>query len=135
MKAALFLRAMLLWGGFVLFGAASGAVRTAFTGPSFGAAAIPLHTLALCLFVFVMTFRFVRKTADAQAAALAWRIGVMWVMLSVAFQLGVGRFVLDAPLGVLLAEYDVSQGRLWPLYLLFLLCAPRLAAVLRLRRS
>jgi hypothetical protein len=54
-------------------------------------------------------------------------VGALWVGLTVAFEFGFGHYVMGAPWEVLLADYDILRGRLWPLVLAANLVAPLLA--------
>lgn len=128
MHTAFFLRGMLLWAGFVLLGAASGAVRAAWTQPALGPDAQYVHLVALTACVVLLTHRLLRRF-DA-APALLWRMGVMWAALSVALHLGLGRLVFERPLAALVAEYDLTAGSLFPVFLLILAVTPRCAALL-----
>jgi hypothetical protein len=62
---------------------------------------------------------------DAQTLKAQLQIGVLWVVLIVAFEFGVGA-VLGNSMQKMLAEYDLSQGGLMGLGLLVMLFAPAL---------
>jgi hypothetical protein len=66
---------------------------------------------------------FVHRLPDPARAPLA-RAGLLWGALTVAFELGLGLFVSGLSLGEILADYDLSAGRLWPLVLLTTVLAP-----------
>jgi hypothetical protein len=55
----------------------------------------------------------------------AWRVGGSWAVLTVCFEFGFG-WARGASLVALLAQYEVWDGNLWPLVLLWVLGAPRL---------
>lgn len=59
------------------------------------------------------------------------RIGALWLVLTVAFEFFFGRVVSGASWEVLLADYDLTRGRLWPLVLSTTLIAPWLWGVVR----
>lgn len=54
----------------------------------------------------------------------AWRIGLFWMALTVAFEFLFFHYVGGHSWEVLLANYDMSAGRLWPLILLWVAVAP-----------
>ena len=58
-------------------------------------------------------------------------IGVLWVMLTLAFEIGLGRLMLDFPWSRIAADYDVRHGGLLPFGLLVMALAPLLAARFR----
>lgn len=54
----------------------------------------------------------------------ALAIGLLWVVLTLLFEFGVFRFALGLPWERLLADYDLAEGRLWPLVLVTELVVP-----------
>jgi hypothetical protein len=67
------------------------------------------------------------------SAAQAWRVGALWLVLSFLFETGMG-VAARRPWTEIFGDYRIWEGRLWPVVLLFLLVAPRLAlALLRSR--
>ena len=73
---------------------------------------------------------FVRRLGEPGSAALLV-IGVLWLVLTLAFEFLFGHYVSGASWEALLAEYDLQRGRLWPLVLLTTLLAPWLAGLAR----
>lgn len=57
----------------------------------------------------------------------AWRIGVMWLAMTLMFEFGAGHYLFHTPWSALLADYNVFAGRLWMLVLAATLTAPPLA--------
>ena len=58
-------------------------------------------------------------------------VGLLWVALTVLFEIGLGRLVLDLPWDRLAEDYDLTRGGFMGLGLLFMAAAPWLAARLR----
>ena len=54
----------------------------------------------------------------------AWQIGLFWMALTAAFEFLFFHYVADYSWEVLLANYNMSAGRLWPLVLLWVAVAP-----------
>jgi hypothetical protein len=54
----------------------------------------------------------------------AWYAGLFWMSLTTAFEFLFFHYVGGAAWGVLLANYDIVHGRLWPLILLWVAVAP-----------
>jgi ABC-type Fe3+ transport system permease subunit len=48
--------------------------------------------------------------------------------MTVAFEVGVFHFIVGHPMSVLLADYDLAAGRLWPLVLITELVTPWVVA-------
>ncbi len=58
-------------------------------------------------------------------------VGLLWVVLTVLFEVGLGRLVLDLPWDRITQDYDPSRGGFLGLGLLFLAVSPLLAARVR----
>lgn len=58
-------------------------------------------------------------------------VGLLWVALTVLFEIGLGRLVLGLPWDRLAGDYDLTRGGFMGPGLLFMAAAPRLAAWLR----
>ncbi len=51
-------------------------------------------------------------------------VGVMWLLMTVAFEFVFGRYVAGHEWRRLLHDYDLSAGRVWALFLLWVAIAP-----------
>jgi hypothetical protein len=58
-------------------------------------------------------------------------VGVLWVVLTVLFEIGLGRLVLGLPLERIAEDYDPARGGFLASGLLFMAVSPLLAARLR----
>ena len=58
-------------------------------------------------------------------------VGSTWVVLTIGYELALGRFAFDRSWSEIASDFDLFHGRLLPLGLLFLLFSPLLAAWLR----
>lgn len=58
------------------------------------------------------------------SSAEAARVGAAWLILTLAFEFGLGRFVFRLSWRRMLAEYDLSAGRLWILVPIWVALAP-----------
>ena len=54
----------------------------------------------------------------------AWRAGILWLVLTLAFEFLAGHYLFEAPWEQLLADYNVVQGRIWILVPMATLVAP-----------
>ena len=59
-----------------------------------------------------------------ESSAQAWIIGVVWFVLTVIFEFGFGHFVVGHSWSRLLADYNLMAGRIWVLFLLWVLVMP-----------
>lgn len=73
--------------------------------------------------IAVMTIRWIGERQPSRLFAL----GVMWVALTVAFEIGLGRFVFGYPWPRLASDYDLTAGGLLPLGLLVMALSPWIA--------
>ena len=69
----------------------------------------------------------------ARDAGTLLRVGSTWVVLTIGYELALGRFAFDRPWNEIASDFDLFHGRMLPLGLIFLLFAPLLAAWLRVR--
>ena len=82
------------------------------------------------IIILVIALAFVRwigaiRTTDVLA------VGVLWLVLTLAFEVGFGRFVVGATWDRLAADYNVLEGGLLPFGMLILLLSPLIAGKVR----
>jgi len=127
------MRAVLVWLGLLVLAILNGALREAWLfdalGRGPGLVASGLILSALILAVACACARWL----DPPSAAAAWRLGLGWLALTLAFEFGFGR-LQGRSWTELLAAYSFSDGNLWPVVLLVILVAPVLARRLRAGR-
>jgi hypothetical protein len=82
------------------------------------------------IIILVTTLAFVRWIGATRTTELL-AVGVLWLVLTLAFEVGFGRFVLGASWERLAADYNVLEGGMLPLGMLVLLLAPLIAGKLR----
>lgn len=108
-----------------MFGAiANGTLRQFVINPAIGAAwGHVLSTMFLCGIILGITWATILWMGPADAGQ-AWAIGAMWLVMTLVFEFGVGRFISHKPWGELLADYNVLQGRVWVFIPVITLLAP-----------
>jgi len=120
-------KAMALWPVLLALIVAVGAVRELLVADHLGPlAAHQVMTLAACAVVFGAIVMFVRVVRPSPTQALG--MGALWVILGVLFEFGFFHYVGGHPWSELLADYDLSRGRLLLLLWATLLLGPWLAA-------
>jgi hypothetical protein len=72
----------------------------------------------LIVFIFIYGL-LVRKRLDLISLQDAFACSVIWIALTIGFEFGFGHFVFHVPYEELLANYNMLEGRLWPLVLFF----------------
>jgi len=76
---------------------------------------------------------FLTKKWRIGSASKAMAVGLIWLVLTVAFEFLFGHFVMKNPWSVLLHDYNILEGRLWPLVLIWIAIAPFIFYKLRSR--
>jgi hypothetical protein len=124
-------RYALAWFPMVAIAVANGVVREAWYGTHLGELhAHQVSTLsALVVLGLYMgwVIRRWRPRSDAQAIG----IGVLWLGLTLAFELLFGHYLAGHSWESLAQDYDLLAGRLWPLVPLWVAAAPYLFRRLR----
>ena len=119
----LLLRALLAWLALAVVMFGNGAVRALALQPRLGEhLARQVATGTGVAIVFTAAFVFVRHL-EAPSGADLLKVGALWLALTLAFEFGLG-LVSGASWEAMLADYDILQGRLWPLIPLSALVAP-----------
>ena len=86
-------------------------------------AAHQISTLTACILVGVYVWLLSNYLA-IQSAGQAIGIGLMWLAMTVVFEFGFGHFIVGNPWSRLLHDYNVLQGRVWGLFVLWIAVAP-----------
>jgi len=76
------------------------------------------------ILLFAAAIREIVRRWPTASAREAWFIGLFWLALTVAFEFLFFHYVDGHSWAELLANYDVANGRLWPLILVWVTVAP-----------
>lgn len=121
------LKAAAIWLLILVCAVLNGGLREAVLLPNLGKPlALVLSGLLLSLCIVVVALIFVPRLGqmrDAQALTL----GLFWLLLTLAFEFGFGRFVQHHSWQQLLEAYTFKDGNIWPLVLVVTFVAPLLA--------
>jgi len=124
-------RALAVWAIILLLAMVNGAAREAWLIPRFGGVVgRALSTVALCGFVSLTTWLTI-GWIHPSTGGNALKIGVLWLVLTLAFEFLVGHYGFGKPWAALLEDYDLTRGRIWVAVLLAVLLAPLYAARLK----
>jgi hypothetical protein len=119
-------RSLAVWFGLVMIAMANGTLREFVITPRWGTAVGHLvSSLLLATLIVVVAWLTIGWIAPATPIA-GLRIGAWWLLWTVLFEFGFGR-LRGRSWSVLLADYDLSRGRIWVLVLLATLLGPWLA--------
>ena len=86
-------------------------------------AAHQISTLLLIIFIGIYTW-LVSLGWHLDNAGEALTVGIIWVILTVAFEFGFGRLVMKHSWERLFTDYNILKGRIWILVLIWTLFAP-----------
>ncbi len=78
--------------------------------------------IGILLFGFYI-FWYIRITKP-QSMSETVRIGILWMLLTIAFEFGLGRLILNRDWSTLLHDYNLVDGRVWVLVLIWVAVAP-----------
>lgn len=135
MKLNTALRSLLVW--LVIIGVETihGILRGLFLAPLIGD--FPARRISVftgSVLIFLVAYVFIRWIAATTRIQLVF-VGLMWVVLTILFEFGLGRFVLDLPWERLTEDYDLTRGGLLGFGLLFMAATPTLVTMLRSQRN
>jgi hypothetical protein len=126
-----YLKAACLWLVFLVVAITCGIIREKFLVPGFGPwGGRALGTLLVAGIIFGIIYASGGQMAGASRAAL-FKLGLGWTVATIMFEFLFGHYVMGHAWESLWADYNVFQGRLWPLVLFVTLFGPLLARKLR----
>jgi len=88
---------------------------------------LPAHQISSIVFIcviFLFTYIFL-KIVNIEATGTQYlMLGIMWLILTVAFEFLFGHYIVGHSWSKLLTDYNILEGRLWGIVLLTLTIAP-----------
>jgi hypothetical protein len=130
-RQSVYLRGLFVWVMFMSAEVLHGTARILWLEPLIGdvkARQISVFTgLVIILAIVIASIRWIGATPIAQL----WGIGLLWLGLTVGFEIVLGRFFMRLSWERIASDYNLLQGGLMPLGLLFLTLSPIIAAKVR----
>ncbi len=124
-------RGLVVWLGIIVTETAHGIARTLVLQPIVGEfRSRQIGVLTGCSIILAIAMLTVRWVRPASATQAIW-IGLLWLVLTLAFEVAFGRYVVRASWTRILSDYNLASGGLLPLGLLVLAAAPWIAARVR----
>lgn len=126
-------RALFVW--FVMMGVefCHGALRTVLLSPLLGdQLARQVSVLSGSILVVLVAYTFIHWI-KAPGAGSQLAVGCLWLVWTIAFDAGIGHYVLRMSWESVAAEFNPLEGRLLPLGLVVLIFSPMIATRLRER--
>ena len=128
-------RAALVWLGIALLATLNGGFRETVLVPRMSeTAARAISTLMLSAVVVIVAAFFIGWITPAPQRD-GWRIGLLWVVMTLAFEFLAGHYLFRVPWREITGDYNILKGRIWVLVLIVTLFAPTVAAAWRGRSS
>jgi len=124
-------RAFLVWCIIIAVETVHGILRTLLLVPMMGdfpARQISVFTGSLLIFGVTL---FLIKWIAAKTRLQLVGVGLLWVVLTVLFEISLGRLALSLPWDRITEDYDIARGGLLGFGLLFMAGSPLLAARVR----
>lgn len=106
----------------------NGVLRNSFLTPRYGEQiGHILSTVILCLLIFIVARASIRWIGPKNGIEVR-TIGILWFLMTIAFEFLAGHYLFKHPWSRLLADYNMARGRVWILVLVSLYFAPLWAA-------
>ena len=121
------LRAILSWIPMVFIAIGNGMIRTSVYQKYTGELIAHQISTFTAIILFGIYIWFVIPFLKLQFATQAIEVGLIWLVLTIAFEFIFGHFVVGQPWSKLFADYNFFDGRLWILVLLWIIMAPYFA--------
>ena len=126
-----FARGFAVWLVIVFVESVHGTLRQMFLEPAVGDfTARRIAFFTGMLLIFLIAYLMARWIAAPTTGTL-FAVGVMWVGLTLAFEFGIGYFVLGYTSKRLLEDYDITRGGLMAFGIVFMAFVPYLAVKAR----
>ena len=127
----LLVKSIVIWLLFILVESLNGTIRTLWLVPSLGD--IQAHQVSFItgsIVVVAIATLFIPWLHASRISQLLG-VGLLWLGLTVAFEVALGRFILGYSWTQIAADYNLFQGGLMPLGLVWLMLSPLMATKLR----
>ena len=120
----MFSRYLLVWLLLAVVAVVNGIVRQSTYGKSMSdLAAHQVSTLTAIVATGVVVW-LVHRAWPLESASQAIAVGGAWLVMTVLFEFSFGHFVAGHPWSRLLADYNLFEGRVWSLFLAWLVLMP-----------
>ena len=121
-------RAAAVWLLILVFAIVNGGLRQALLIPQLGEGWGRIASTAVLGGFIVAAAIVAMPWIGAKGASEGLQVGVVWTLLTLAFEFLAGHYLFGNSWEELLADYNLAKGRLWILVPLTTLMAPLLAA-------
>ncbi len=127
----IFLRGICVWLVFIVAESLNGTVRTLWLVPALGdLRAHQISFITGLILVLAIATIFVRWLQASRASQLLG-VGLVWLLLTVVFEIVLGRFIFAYSWERIAADYNLLKGGLMPIGLVLLTLSPLIGAKIR----
>ncbi len=121
------------WFGMMVLAIVNGAVRDGVYAARTGE--LRAHQIATGILLVLIGgyFWILGRFWPVPSAGRAWAVGALWLVMTLAFEVALGRLIAGHSWQRILHEYNLLAGRVWVLVPLWVLVAPY--ALFRLRQG
>ena len=127
----IYLWAVGVWFVFLVIAFGVGAVREGVMRPRNGKPkAHVIATLIAVSLMMLVIYVFIQRVHESCSMTELILIGVLWLIMTVAFEFGFFHYVMGKPWEALLADYNVLRGRIWVLVLATVVLGPIIVGTL-----
>ena len=115
---------ILWWFAFPFIGILNGVLREATYKSIVGD--LPAHQISTFtgIIFFGLIFYFIFKKWKIQSLNNDVLIGLIWLTLTILFEFGFGHYIMGNSWEKLLHDYNITEGRIWSLFLIWITIAP-----------
>lgn len=115
---------ILWWFAFPFVGILNGVLREATYKKFVGDLLAHQISTATGIIFFGIIFYFIFNNWKIESTKHAILIGLIWLGLTILFEFGFGHYIMSNPWEKLLYDYNLTEGRVWSLFLVWVTIAP-----------
>lgn len=115
---------LLAWFLLAIVATINGIVRQSTYGKTISDIAAHQISTVTGIFVTGAVIWWISRMWPLESSSQAWTIGVLWLILTIGFEFGFGHFVAGHSWEKLLADYNILNGRVWSLFLIWVAVMP-----------
>jgi len=114
----------LAWLGMMIIAIANGGLRDILYKQYLGDLAAHQLSTVLLLLLLALYFRILAARWPLASYTQAWAVGLIWLVMTLAFEFGFGHFIVGHSWAHLFQDYDILAGRVWVLIPIWILTGP-----------
>ena len=115
---------ILWWFAFAFIAILNGALREVAYKKLVGDLSAHQISTATGIILFGIIFYFIFRKWKIESIKHAILVGLIWLGLTILFEFGFGHYMMGNPWQKLLHDYNLAEGRVWSLFLVWITIAP-----------